>query len=75
MNREELTRADLRELIDMKDAEAGAYLSLLAPLLQRLGGETVITLAEAEDVPEGVVVCMEPAGTDVRVWLGLPEGG
>jgi hypothetical protein len=75
-NHKALTPDELIEWAELKDEEAGVYLSLIVPLLHRLGDETVITMEEAMGIPEGAQIGMQRVGeSDVRVWVQLPEEG
>jgi hypothetical protein len=80
-NETDLTRGELRELLDetrealdRADGEAQAYLSLLVPILHRMGGETTLTTADALAVPDGVCVWTEQTDEDeIRIWVGTPR--
>lgn len=68
------TRADLLEELTQREAEAGAYLSMLVPALHRLGGEIVLTEEEATSIPDGVTVWQQQAEPGVvRFGLKYPE--
>lgn len=68
------TRQDLIRQLERRDAEANTYFVLLAQLLHRLDGVTIVTMAEAQEIPKDSVVWTEQINDegDVRIWLAPP---
>lgn len=79
----EMSRNQLRELLRQQDEvlsrmdrEINIYVGILAPLLHRAGGSTVITTVDAMSVADGAIIRTEMLedSSSLRVWLEYPEG-